>query len=99
MRSNHSRLDRVRNAAVISSFSASRLRERRPEDAKRGSAIIFSRPISLQNFAKFLLPVAERLRNPSAVGNSPIGVLVGWLLPSCGGTFLSMVQRVAWKSI
>src|SRR5258705_490325 len=99
MMSNQSRLDRARRAAVISSFSAARLRERKPDEAKRGSAPIFSRSISLQNFTKFLLLVAARLRKPSAVGNSPIGVLVGWLLPSCGGTFLSLVQRVGLKSI
>ncbi len=35
---------------------------------------------------------------PSAVGNTPVGMLVGWLLPACLGTSWSTSQRVAWKS-
>ena len=35
---------------------------------------------------------------PSAVANTPVGMLVGWLLPACCGTSPSTSQRAAWKS-
>src|ERR1700753_3804050 len=98
MMSNHSAVVFARNAFAIASFSASLLRPRNPLEAKRGSLAIFSRSISLQKIAKFLLLVAAMLMNPSDVGKVPIGVLVGWLLPSCGGIFLSMVPGVGWDA-
>ena len=35
---------------------------------------------------------------PFAVGNTPVGMLVGWSFPACGATSSSMSQRAAWKS-
>ena len=35
---------------------------------------------------------------PSLVGNTPVGMPVGWSLPACPATSLSISQREAWKS-
>ena len=35
---------------------------------------------------------------PSEVGNTPVGMPVGWSLPACGATSLAISQREAWKS-
>ena len=35
---------------------------------------------------------------PSAVGNSPVGMPVGWSLPACFATSPAISQREAWKS-
>ena len=35
---------------------------------------------------------------PSAVGKTPVGMLVGWSLPACGATSPAISQRAAWKS-
>ena len=43
-------------------------------------------------------PLAAMLMKPSAVSNTPVGMLVGWLFPACGGTSPATVQRAAWKS-
>src|SRR5919202_848938 len=38
-------------------------------------------------------------RHPRLVQEvDPIGALVGWLLPTCSGRSLAIVQRAAWKS-
>ena len=44
------------------------------------------------------LPAAAILIWPSRVLNTPVGMLVGWSLPACGGTSRSLSQRDAWKS-
>ena len=43
-------------------------------------------------------PLAATLMYPSAVSNTPVGMLVGWLFPAWGGTSPAIVQRAAWKS-
>ena len=42
--------------------------------------------------------LAAMLIWPSDVGNTPVGMPVGWSLPACGATSLAISQRDAWKS-
>ena len=39
-----------------------------------------------------------RLKMMAVVVKTPVGMLVGWLLPACFGTWPSISQRLAWKS-
>src|SRR6185503_6860718 len=47
---------------------------------------------------KMCWPEAAMLMCPSAVGNTPVGIDVGWSLPAWPGTCRATVQRAAWKS-
>ena len=56
------------------------------------------RPIASQNRANTREELAAMLMWPSLVGNTPVGMPVGWSLPAWPATSPSISQRLAWKS-
>ena len=65
---------------------------------KRGSSSSGSVPRASQSRRNICWPEAAMLKWPSDVLNTPVGMLVGWSLPACGGMAPSISQRAAWKS-
>ena len=55
-------------------------------------------PIVSQNRCHSRPPLAAMLICPSLVGNTPVGMPVGWSLPACPATSPAISQREAWKS-
>ena len=53
---------------------------------------------AVQKRSQIVRPVVAMLMCPSVVLNTPVGMLVGWLLPACFGTSPSISQRAPWKS-
>ena len=56
------------------------------------------RPIASQNRSHRRAELAAMLMWPSLVGNTPVGMPVGWSLPAWPATSPSISQRAAWKS-
>src|SRR4051794_38089229 len=91
-------LERRLVTSEMASFRASRFVERDASSAKRGFWSRWARSSVWQKRLKICLPDAAILMWPSRVGNTPVGMLVGWSLPAWPGTSFAISQRAAWKS-
>src|SRR5438105_4475925 len=85
-RSTHSALERDDRRDSISALSASRFFRRAAAVAYAGLSISASAPIARQRRSQSAPPTAAMLMWPSGVLNTPVGMLVGWLLPAWHGT-------------
>ncbi|CFO07241.1 Uncharacterised protein [Bordetella pertussis] len=74
------------NTSPIRALRSRRLRTRSFSVWKRGSANHPVCPSTWQKRFQLPSPEAPRLNMPSLAANSPMGLLVGWSLPSCAGT-------------
>src|SRR6478752_9426236 len=82
----------------ISALRAWRFWERAGAVAYSGLVTSSGAPSACAQRSQILPPVVAILMYPSEVLNTPVGMLVGWLLPACPATSFSISQRAAWKS-